>query len=60
VVYGVSVAANAWGFLAVFFAGVALRQTELVLAGAHKDRQGLMVPDRTPKPGNLPARRTRR
>lgn len=31
VVYGVSVLANAWGFLAVFFAAVALRQTELAL-----------------------------
>lgn len=29
VVYGVSVMAHAWGFLAVFFAAVALRQTEL-------------------------------
>ena len=43
VVYGVSVVLHAWGFLAVFFAGVALRQTELVLSGAHKDRQGLLV-----------------
>lgn len=43
VVYGVCVMAKAWGFLAVFFAGVALRQTELVLSGAHKDRQGLLV-----------------
>jgi NhaP-type Na+/H+ or K+/H+ antiporter len=31
VVYGVSVMVNAWGFLAVFFAAVALRQTELKL-----------------------------
>jgi NhaP-type Na+/H+ or K+/H+ antiporter len=45
VVYGLSVMLSAWGFLAVFFAGVALRQTELVLAGAHKDRQGLLVAD---------------
>ena len=45
VVYGVSVLCSAWGFLAVFFAGVALRQTELVLSGAHKDRQGLLVPE---------------
>lgn len=45
VVYGVSVIFQAWGFLAVFFAGVALRQTELVLSGAHKDRQGLLVPE---------------
>lgn len=44
-VYGVCVVFKAWGFLAVFFAGVALRQTELMLAGAHKDRQGLLVPD---------------
>lgn len=34
VVYGLSLAAHAWGFLAVFFAGVALRQTELNLARA--------------------------
>ena len=31
VVYGVSVLVDAWGFLAVFFAAVALRQTELKL-----------------------------
>lgn len=34
VVYGVSVLANAWGFLAVFVAAVALRQTELALVGS--------------------------
>ncbi len=32
-VYGLSVLFQAWGFLAVFFAAVALRQTELRLAG---------------------------
>ncbi len=32
-VYGVSVYVNAWGFLAVFFAAVALRQVELKLSG---------------------------
>ncbi|MDO9387319.1 MAG: cation:proton antiporter [Thiobacillus sp.] len=32
VVYGLSVWVDAWGFLAVFFAAVALRQTELKLA----------------------------
>jgi NhaP-type Na+/H+ or K+/H+ antiporter len=32
VVYGFTVMANGWGFLAVFFAAVALRQTELKLA----------------------------
>ncbi len=34
VVYGLSVMVDAWGFLAVFFAAVALRQTELKLAGS--------------------------
>ena len=37
VVYGVSVLFSAWGFLAVFFAAVALRQTELRLAGGAAD-----------------------
>jgi NhaP-type Na+/H+ or K+/H+ antiporter len=37
VVYGLSVLCNAWGFLAVFFAAVALRQTELRLAGGAAD-----------------------
>jgi NhaP-type Na+/H+ or K+/H+ antiporter len=37
VVYGLSVLAGAWGFLAVFFAAVALRQTELKLAGTGQD-----------------------
>ncbi|WP_397408481.1 cation:proton antiporter [Polaromonas sp.] len=32
VVYGLTVMVHAWGFLAVFFAAVALRQTELKLA----------------------------
>ncbi|MFL6708555.1 MAG: cation:proton antiporter [Massilia sp.] len=45
VVYAVSDLVHAWGFLAVFFSGLALRQTELLLAGAHKNRQGLLVPD---------------
>jgi NhaP-type Na+/H+ or K+/H+ antiporter len=45
VVYGLCVWLKTWGFLAVFFAGVALRHTELVLSGAHKDRQGLLVAD---------------
>lgn len=34
VVYGLSVLVHAWGFLAVFFAAVALRQTEMKLAHA--------------------------
>jgi NhaP-type Na+/H+ or K+/H+ antiporter len=37
VVYGLSVVVGAWGFLAVFFAAVALRQTELKLAGAGQE-----------------------
>jgi NhaP-type Na+/H+ or K+/H+ antiporter len=45
VVYGTASLLKASGFLAVFFAAVALRQTELILAGAPKDRQGLMEPD---------------
>lgn len=36
VVYGVSVLLHAWGFLAVFFAAVALRQTELQLANTRR------------------------
>jgi NhaP-type Na+/H+ or K+/H+ antiporter len=47
VVYGLSVLVNAWGFLAVFFAAVALRQTELKLAGAGRDD-----PDR-PQTGSI-------
>lgn len=34
VVYGLSVCLSTWGFLAVFFAGVALRHGELKLAGS--------------------------
>jgi NhaP-type Na+/H+ or K+/H+ antiporter len=45
VVYGLTVMLDAFGFLAVFFAGVALRQTELMLAGAPRDREGLLDPD---------------
>jgi sodium/hydrogen antiporter len=35
--YGLSVYVDAWGFLAVFFAAVALRQTELKLSGDRPD-----------------------
>lgn len=42
VVYGACVWLQAWGFLAVYFAGVALRQTELTLAGMPRDRHGLL------------------
>lgn len=34
-VYGISSSVNAWGFLTVFFAGVALRQTELTLSARY-------------------------
>jgi len=37
VVYGLSVLVDAWGFLAVFSAAVALRQTELEFAGTSPD-----------------------
>jgi NhaP-type Na+/H+ or K+/H+ antiporter len=43
VAYGLSLLVDAWGFLAVFFAAVALRQTELKLAATEADR-----PDRPP------------
>lgn len=36
VVYLLSELVHAWGFLAVFFKGLGLRHTELLLAGAHK------------------------
>jgi NhaP-type Na+/H+ or K+/H+ antiporter len=45
IVFGLASLVKASGFLAVFFAAVALRQTELKLAGAPKDRQGLREPD---------------
>jgi NhaP-type Na+/H+ or K+/H+ antiporter len=44
-VYAMATTLDAGGFLAVFFAGVALRQAELVLARAPKDRHGLLEPD---------------
>ncbi|KQN69538.1 sodium:proton antiporter [Duganella sp. Leaf61] len=45
IAYGVATLVHAWGFLAVFFAAVALRQTELMMAGAPKDQEGLLEPD---------------
>jgi sodium/hydrogen antiporter len=45
VVYAITVSVHAWGFLAVFFAGVALRQTELQLVGAPRDREGMLESD---------------
>jgi len=46
VVYGLSVLVDAWGFLAVFFGAVALRQTELKLAGAAVDEADHVRADR--------------
>jgi sodium/hydrogen antiporter len=45
VVYAITVSVHAWGFLAVFFAGVVLRQAELQLVGAPRDREGLLESD---------------
>ena len=44
VVYGLSVWLHAWGFLAVFFAAVALRQTEMRLARRAQDTAAAQVP----------------
>ncbi|HET6719330.1 MAG TPA: cation:proton antiporter [Rhodocyclaceae bacterium] len=52
VVYGCSVLIDAWGFLAVFFAAVALHQTELKLAG---QGNGRAVPARDSPPGTAAA-----
>ncbi|WP_163559951.1 cation:proton antiporter [Halomonas sp. NO4] len=46
--YGISLLVDAWGFLAVFSAAVALRHTELKLAGL---KQGYAVPVETPLEG---------
>ncbi|MFN7123525.1 MAG: cation:proton antiporter [Hydrogenophaga sp.] len=43
VVYGLSVWLHAWGFLAVFFAAVALRQTEMRLARRAQDTAATQV-----------------
>lgn len=46
VVYGLSALVNAWGFLAVFFAAVALRQTELKLASTDRVHPDQPLPSR--------------
>lgn len=46
--YGISLLVDAWGFLAVFSAAVALRHTELKLAGL---KQGYSAPVETPLEG---------
>jgi NhaP-type Na+/H+ or K+/H+ antiporter len=51
VVYGLSVSIHAWGFVTVFVAGVALRQTELRLAGStQQEAEGVQTeaPERPP------------
>jgi NhaP-type Na+/H+ or K+/H+ antiporter len=62
-VYGLSLLTHAWGFLAVFFAAVALRQTELRLTATRAERQRLRTanPERadaespqTEEPGEPP------
>jgi NhaP-type Na+/H+ or K+/H+ antiporter len=45
-VYGVAMLAHTWGFLAVFFAAVGLRQTELRLAAEVPTRDVAESPDR--------------
>lgn len=57
IVYGLTVAVNGWGFLAVFFAAVALRQTELKLAkaaqnvfDASKTQKALRASGNAPEP----------
>jgi len=57
IVYGLTVTVNGWGFLAVFFAAVALRQTELKLAkaaqnafDASKTQQALRASGNAPEP----------
>lgn len=50
VVYGLSLWLKAWGFLAVFFAGVALRHMELRLTGAPRDPEGLMEAEASRSP----------
>lgn len=44
IIYGISLMAHAWGFLAVFFAAVALRQTESKLARATNTEESYYEP----------------
>jgi len=44
-VYGLSLWLNAWGFLAVFFAAVALRHTETSLGGNNQESQQPLQPE---------------
>jgi len=55
IVYGASLLIHAWGFLAVFFAAVSLRQTELGLSGRRPDAYRLQTSE--PDPGGRPPAR---
>jgi NhaP-type Na+/H+ or K+/H+ antiporter len=58
--YGIALSVHTYGFLAVFSAGVALRQTELRLIRAPTNRQGLLEPetDEAQAPAVVPAEPT--
>ena len=58
--YGIALSLHTYGFLAVFAAGVALRQTELRLIHAPTNRRGLLEPetDETQAPAVVPAEPT--
>ncbi|RZA34547.1 MAG: sodium:proton antiporter [Lysobacteraceae bacterium] len=58
--YGFALSIHTYGFLAVFVAGVALRQTELRLIGAPKNPEGLLEPepDEAHAPAVVPAEPT--
>lgn len=60
VVYGASQLIGALAFLAVFFAAVALRQTEMQLTGGAAEPQRLRMPERAPAGLGLPPRVTDR
>ena len=54
--YGLSVYVNAWGFLAVFFAAVALRQTELKFSGSKPESPKRMHTDKASHKAPQPKR----
>ncbi|QOY93189.1 cation:proton antiporter [Massilia sp. UMI-21] len=58
--YGIALSLHTYGFLAVFAAGVALRQTEMRLIGARTNRAGLLEPeiDKDEAPAAVPAEPT--
>ena len=52
VVYGASELLHAWGFLAVFFAAVALSHTEHALGEAHCGAPSALIPELQPESGD--------